>query len=497
MVGRAYLRYSIHYPKTRDSIRFEAYAHAGTPKDIEPDMPDAANPDQESAGPHAGLANLLVEFNQMKSFMDDPLVIVEADGVRVRDHSGQWYIDGLSAVAAVQLGHRNQAIIAAMTEQLNKVALALPLYAASEPAIDLATRLVEITPAPLTHVKYTTGGSEANETAFKVARQYHAQTGSPGKYKIISRYRSYHGATMGALAASGGAARKFPYEPFPTGFLKVHPPDCYRCPFGLSYPECGVQCAEIVDDVIRSEDPGSVAAFIAEPVTMSADGFIVPPSEYFKILRDICDRHNVLLIFDEIITGFGRLGELFGADVYNTTPDLMTLGKGLSGGYAPLAALMMTTPIAEAFWGDPTDAVHFNGGHTYAGNPVACAAGLEAISQIVEGGALANGQKQGARLRAGMEVLADRYEQIGRVDGHGLLQGIEFVKEGSARLPFPPSHLLCRKVGLTAKSNGLIGRMGDHEFVLAPPLTSTSDEIDEMLEILDTSIAESLETFDG
>ena len=460
-------------------------------------MPEATDPSQEFPQRHAGLANLLVEFNQMKSFMDDPLIIVEGDGVRVRDHTGQWYIDGLSAVAAVQLGHRNQAIITAMTEQLNKIALALPLYAASEPAIELARRLVEITPEPLTHVKYASGGSEANEAAFKVARQYHAQTGYPGKYKIISRYRSYHGATMGALAASGGAARKLPYEPFPTGFLKVHPPDCYRCPFGLSYPDCGVRCAEIVDDVIQAEGPDSVAAFIAEPVSMSTDGFIAPPPEYFKILRDICDRHNVLLIFDEIITGFGRLGELFGADVYNTAPDLITLGKGLSGGYAPLAALMMTTPIAEAFWGDPTDAVHFNGGHTYAGNPVACAAGLEAISQIVEGGALANGQTQGDRLRAGLEELAERYEQVGRVDGHGLLQGIEFVQDKSSRTPFPPDHLLCRKVGQTAKANGLIGRMGDHEFVLAPPLTSTSDEIDEMVAILDTSIAESLETFDG
>tara|TARA_Y100000588_G_C14266738_1_gene930279 strand:- start:3516 stop:4274 length:759 start_codon:yes stop_codon:yes gene_type:complete len=252
-----------------------------------------------------------------------------------------------------------------------------------------------------------------------------------------------------------------------------------------------------VDDVIQAEGPESVAAFIAEPVSMSTDGFIAPPPEYFKILRDICDRHNVLLIFDEIITGFGRLGELFGADVYNTAPDMMTLGKGLSGGYAPLAALMMTTPIAEAFWGDPTDAVHFNGGHTYAGNPVACAAGLEAISQIVEGRALANGQTQGTRLRTGLEELADRYDQIGRVDGHGLLQGIEFVRDKSARTQFPPARLLCRKVGQTAKANGLIGRMGDHEFVLAPPLTSTSDEIDEMVAILDTSIAESLETFDG
>ena len=241
-----------------------------------------SDPASSAAVTHGGLHNLLVEFNQMKAFMEDPLVIVEGDGVRVRDDSGRWYIDGLSAVAAVQLGHRNQPIIAAMTEQLNKVALALPLYAASKPAIDLAARLVEITPAPLTHVKYTNGGSEANETAFKMARQYHVQTGNPGKYKVISRYRSYHGATMGALAASGGAARKLPYEPFPTGFVHAHPPDCYRCPFGLTYPDCGVRCAEILDDVIQGEGPATVAALIAEPVSMSSAGVIAPPLEYFK-----------------------------------------------------------------------------------------------------------------------------------------------------------------------------------------------------------------------
>ncbi len=458
------------------------------------DMHDARQDGPAITQTYPGLDHLMIEFNQMKAFLDDPLVIVEADGVRVRDHRGQWYIDGLSAVAAVQLGHRNRPIIQAMTAQLEQVALALPLYAATEPAIALAEQLAKVTPEPLTHVKFTTGGSEANETAFKLARQYQRQTGHASKYKVISRYASYHGATLGALAASGGAARKLAFEPFPTGFVHVHPPDCYRCPFGLAYPDCGVRCAAIVDDVIRAEGPDSVAAFVAEPVIMSADGFIVPPPEYFTMLREICDRHEVLLIFDEVITGFGRLGEMFGADLYDTCPDMMTVGKGISSGYAPLAAVLLSARVAQAFWGEAADNVHFNAGHTYAGNPVACAAGLEAVRQLTNG-ALANGQAQGARLRAGLDALAARYEQIGRVDGHGLLLGVEFVSDRAARTPWPAAQLLCRAVAQTAKRNGLIGRMGDHIFVLAPPLTSTAEDVDEMLEILDASIAETLETF--
>jgi adenosylmethionine-8-amino-7-oxononanoate aminotransferase len=445
---------------------------------------------------YPGLQHVMLDFNQMKSFVEDPLVIVSGDGVRLRDARGRTYLDGLAGVAAVQLGHSNRPIIEAMQAQLDRVALALPLYAANEPELELAALLAEITPPEFTTVRFTTGGSEANETAFKMARQYHAQTGNPGKYKVISRYGSYHGATLGALAASGGAQRKTKFEPFPAGFVKVHPPDCYHCPFKLRYPDCGVLCAEIVEDVIVGEAPATVAALIAEPVIASADGFVVPPPEYFKILREICDRHNVVLIYDEIITGFGRLGELFGADVYGVYPDILTVGKGLSGGYAPLAAVILRDTIAQAFWGDPADNVHFNAGHTYSGNPVACAAGLAAVRQITDDGVLDNVRRQSKRLRTHLEDMAARYDVIGRVDGHGLLLGIEFVTDRDTHTTFPAERSLCRAVGRAAQDNGLIARMGEHVYILAPPLTVTDDEIDEMAEILDSSIAETLETFE-
>ena len=449
---------------------------------------------QSIAGRYPGLANLLIDFNQMQAFMEDPLVIVDADGVRLTDSEGRSYIDAIAGVAAVQLGHGNRPIIEAMQAQLERVALALPLYAANEPEIELAERVIELLPSKFTSVKFTSGGSEANEAAMKMARQYHHQTGNPGKYKIISRYASYHGATLGALSATGGAARKSKFEPFPTGFVKIHPPDCYHCPFNLKYPDCGVLCAEIVDDVIRNEDPETVAALIAEPVMMTADAFVAPPSEYFAILRDICDRHNVLLIFDEIITGFGRLGEMFGADLYHAYPDMMTVGKGISGGYAPLAATITSGPVADSFLGGRDAGVHFNAGHTYSGNPVACAAGLAAVRQIAHGGVIENCRRQSEHLRRRLAEMADRYPVIGRIDGHGLLIGVEFVADRDRHTQFPADRLFGRAVGAEARSRGLIGRAGDHVWVFAPPLTSSDDEIDEMSDIFDASIAEVLET---
>lgn len=445
---------------------------------------------------YPGLRHIMIDFNQMKAFIDDPLVIVEGAGVRVRDQDDRWYIDGIAGIAAVQLGHGNRPIIDAMTAQLEQVALTLPVQGANEPELELAERLAEITPPGLTTVKFFSGGSEANEAAIKLARQYHRQTGRPDRYKVISRYKSYHGATLGALAASGGAARKQRFEPFPAGFVHVHPPECYQCPFRLTYPDCGVLCAEVVEEVILGESPETVAAVIAEPVIFSSDGFVVAPPEYFKILRDICDRHGVLLLLDEIITGFGRLGERFGAEVYGVAPDMLSMGKGLSGGYAPLAAVIMTDEIAQAFWGERSDNLHFNAGHTYAGNPVASAAGLASVEQITADGFLDEVRRKGARLRAHLDDIAMRHEVIGNVSGHGLMYAVEFVKDRETHGRFPAEQLFARTVYQAAKDGGLIARLADHYTALTPPLSSTDAEIDEMAEILDAAIAESLETLE-
>ena len=235
-------------------------------------------------------------------------------------------------------------------------------------AVQLANLLAELAPGDLSTVKFQCGGAEVVEAAIKLARQYHKLTGSPGKYKIISRYQSWHGSTLGALSASGLKSRKTVNEPMAPGFIHVFPPTCYRCPFGKTYPDCGITCATIVEDVIGMEDPATVAAIMVEPIGHTG-GVIDPPEEYLPILREICDRHNILLIFDEIITGIGRTGRMFAAETFGVTPDVLLIAKGLCGGYAPLSAMICRRPIADAFWGPIADQPGLRRGAHLRGQP--------------------------------------------------------------------------------------------------------------------------------
>ena len=239
------------------------------------------------------------------------------------------------------VGHNNRRVIEAIRQQYEVLAFSPPMHGTNPQAVQLANLLAELAPGDLSTVKFQTGGAEVVEAAIKLARQYHKLTGSPGKYKIISRYQSWHGSTLGALSAAGLKSRKTVNEPMAPGFIHVFPPTCYRCPFGKTYPDCGITCATIVEDVIQMEDPATVAAILVEPIGHTG-GVIDPPEEYLPILRDICDRHNILLIFDEIITGIGRTGQMFAAETFGVTPDVVCIAKGLSGGYAPLSAMICT-----------------------------------------------------------------------------------------------------------------------------------------------------------
>src|SRR5208282_627778 len=274
------------------------------------------------------LKRLFLDFMQMKEFAEHPIIMKSASGVWYEDVAGKKYLDGLSGIFVVNAGHGNRRIIDAMKKQLDEITFAPPLYSTNLRALELAELISKLTPGDLHTVKLLSGGSEATETAMKLARQYHRQTGNPHKYKIISLYDGFHGTTMGALGASGTTKRKTAFEPFGSGYVHVFPPTCYRCPYGLKYPDCHILCARIVEDVIKKEDPSTVSALIVEPIS-NTGGIITPPDEYFKILREICDKYNVLLIFDEIITGFGRTGEMFAAQTFGTTPDIICLGKGM------------------------------------------------------------------------------------------------------------------------------------------------------------------------
>jgi adenosylmethionine-8-amino-7-oxononanoate aminotransferase len=435
------------------------------------------------------LPHLFLDFMQMREFAKDPLIFVSGEGIRLTDNAGRRYIDGLSGVFVSSLGHGNVPVIEAMAEQARQLAFAPPLHSTTLPALKLTELLLRIAPEGVGAVKLLSGGSEATESAMKLARQYHQQTGHPRKYKIISRYGSYHGGTMGALSAGGGRDRKSVYEPLGVGFVHVHPPYCFRCPFDQTYPGCGRTCVTLLERTIEAEDPETVAAVIAEPISISSAGFVVPPPDYLPRLREVCTRHNVVLIYDEIVTGFGRLGTMFGSEHFAAPPDITCCGKGMSGGYAPLAAILIRDRLAEAFYGEAEANRQFHHGHTYAGNPVACAAGVAAITQIIERDIVGNARRQGERLRARLAELAKRFPLIGDVRGVGLLQGVEFVRDRATGAPFPPGVRPGKLVEQAARERGLILRCGNEFAALAPPLIVTSQDIDEMCAILGESVA--------
>lgn len=438
--------------------------------------------------------------DQMAEWSKQPLIMERADGVYYWDVQGKRYLDALSGIYVVAVGHNNRRVIEAIHKQLDTLHFSPPMHGTNPLAVQLANLLSDLAPkygprngkpASGWTVKFQCGGSEVTEAAIKLARQYHKLTGNPGKYKIISRYQSWHGSTMASLSASGLKSRKTVNEPLAPGFLHVFPPTCYRCPFGKSYSECGITCATIINDVIEMEDPTTVAAIMVEPIGHTG-GIIDPPDEYLPLLREICDRHNILLIFDEIITGIGRTGNMFAAQTFGVTPDVLCIGKGLSGGYVPLSAMICRREIADVFWGPIAENPGFVEGHTFEGNPISCAAGLAVLREIIERDLCTNARTQGARLRAGFERLAKKHGVIGDIRGKGLFQGIEFVRNPVAKERFPQETAFGVQVGRRALANGLLCRFDPHWIAFGPPLVSTAEDIDEMLAILDRSLGEVL-----
>ena len=449
-------------------------------------MPDEpAEPELEMTV-HDEVRHTMVDFMQMKSFTDDPLVLTEGAGIRVVDVEGRRYIDGLSGTFCASLGHGNEELAEAGAAQLRRLAMAAPTMATNDRALELVELLLGLLPDRYSVVKTLSGGSEATESAMKIARQFHKQTGNATKYKILSHYRSYHGATGHAIAASGWPAWRTPYEPLAGGFVHLHTPDPYRPPFDVAPAAVAATYLRLVEETIELEDPRTIAALITEPVLMSA-GVVIPPEGYLPGLRELCDHHGILLIFDEIITAFGRLGAMFASELFATWPDIMCLGKGLSGGYAPLSAVVLDRRIADAFWGEPRDLVQFHSGHTYGANPVACAIGLAAVRQLVRDEIPANAIRQGERMRAGLRRLQERHAWIGDVRGLGLLAGVEFVRDRATRERFPAEAAVGTRIRDAARARGLLVRASHWMLVLAPPLTIREDEVDEILAILEAA----------
>tara|TARA_B100000809_G_scaffold244057_1_gene269648 strand:+ start:2062 stop:3399 length:1338 start_codon:yes stop_codon:yes gene_type:complete len=432
------------------------------------------------------LKRTFLDYQQTSGFIQNPLIIHRAEGIYYWDVTGKRYFDGISGIFVATLGHRHPRVMAAMQNQMEILSFAPPMHGIADVTLDFVEKLGNITPGNLNYVKSFSGGSESIESAIKFTRQYFKQTGYPGKYKFISRYFGYHGATFGAMSASGTGKRKTGFEPQMGGFLKVFPPTYYRDRFS-TWEECNRFCAQSFEDVIINEDPETVAGIIIEPIG-NTGGIITPTEEYFQIIRQICDRYNVILIYDEIITGFARTGAMFAAQTFNVTPDIICSGKGLSSGAIPLGAMITKEDMGHAFYGEVEDEINFAHGHTFAGNPLACAVGIAVIDEIQHEKLDQKAQNLGDYLAKKLQKLT-RYGVVREVRGKGLLLGVELVKDTETMEPYPE---LGQALKRTTLQNGLILRIDPSWFAVAPALIATESDIDELGDLIEKSLVDAL-----
>ena len=412
----------------------------------------------------------------------DPAIFVSGEGVHVTDALGNTSIDGMSGLWLKNVGYGRKEIADAAYEQMLNLTY-MPLGTTTEPTIRLAEKISQIAPGDMTRSFFTSGGSEAVETALKLSRAYFKRVGEPNRTKFISRKGSYHGATMGALALGGSHLYpKLDYEPLMPGVFHVPQPLPYRCEFDGETPEeCAELCVNAVEEMIKFQDPETIAAVFAEPIS-SPMGCAVPGDNYWPRLREICDRYGILLIADEVITGFGRTGKMFATEHWGVVPDMMTVAKGITSGYIPMGGCITRGEISDAFIG--SQKASFKHVITFGGHPVAAAAALKNIEIMEEEGMVENAAKQGVYLLDGLNEMKEKYQMIGDVRGLGLFCGLELVADRGTKEYFPAEADLANRITQGFAENGLLLRGGDRMNV-APPLCITSSEVDDLVTIMD------------
>jgi adenosylmethionine-8-amino-7-oxononanoate aminotransferase len=428
-----------------------------------------------------------LHFTQMKNVIDDPMpmVIAKGEGSTVWDTSGKQYIDGLAGLFCVNVGYGRQEIIDAITSQLQKISYVSPFSFPNEPAVELAAKLAEMSPVGKeARVFFVTGGSEAVESALKIAKQYQRLRGFQGRYKTISRQIAYHGTTMGALAVGGLTGIRKTYEPLLPGARHVPIPHRYRCDYCWQAAGCSGQCSKEVSNLIDFESPETVAATIMEPVQNSG-GCIVPPLTYYPEIRRLTRENGIVMIMDEVICGFGRTGKMFGTEHWGIQPDMMTLAKGLTSAYYPLGAVIVSKEIADAFIG--VESKKLMHGITFGGHPVAAAAALANLAIIEREKLVEQAAEKGEYLRSELGRALGRHPSIGDIRGAGLFIGIEFVKSKETREPMEGGPMM-GWLSDQMLSRGLICRCDDRldpVIQLSPPLVITREEIDRVVSIIE------------
>jgi 4-aminobutyrate--pyruvate transaminase len=431
--------------------------------------------------------------SQLKEIQDKgPRIIVEADGARIKDIDGKEYIDAFSTLWNVVIGHGQKAVIDAMVEQSRKLIYFSSFFGFSnEPAIELAAKVINLMPKEwnMGHVAFTCGGSETNDTNMKIARIYWSLKGKEEKKKIITRSLAFHGVSLGSMYATGIAFFHHGFGPVPPDFVYIMPPYCYRCELGLTYPECGIACAKQLEEAILREGPDTVAAFIGEPV-MGTGGTIPPPDEYWPMVRKICDKYDVLFIADEVVTGFGRTGKMFGCMNWDLRPDLISLAKGISSGYFPVGAAVVNNEIFDTLVNELPDYLPFLHGYTYQNHPLGCAAALANLKIIEDQRLVENAAEMGAYLGDRLRGLYD-HKSVGDIRIKGLMAAVELVKDRETKeqigeMPMDASH----RVEELTWEKGVFARAMLENIAVAPPLMITKEDIDIIVDAIDSSIDE-------
>jgi adenosylmethionine-8-amino-7-oxononanoate aminotransferase len=426
----------------------------------------------------------------IKPLLDETLPMIDyGKGIYLYDKEGKKYLDGASGAVTANIGHGVSEILEAMQEQAKRVSFVYRSQFTSESAEKLAEKIAALTPADLNWCFFVNSGSEAVETAMKMAIQYWQEKGIQTKTKVLSRWVSYHGITLGALSLSGHTGRRARFVPLLEDFPVINPPYCYRCPYSLEAPSCGYLCAQELEHAIKRIGANHIAAFIAEPVIGAAGGAIAPPKDYFKTIKKICDDHDILLIADEVMTGFGRTGSMLAMEQYDVIPDIVALGKGMGAGYAPIAAALASEKVIEPILAGSKVVMS---GHTLSANPQSCAVSLAVLEYLEKNKIVSEVESKGDYLKNMLLKLKNQFSFIGDIRGKGLLLGIEFVENAAAKAPFPREAQVTQKMISLAKDKGLLiypagagidGVNGD-SIIISPPLTITNTEIDELVSLL-------------
>ena len=428
-------------------------------------------------------------------------IAVSGEGCYLIDHNGKRYLDGSGGAAVSCLGHGDEEINEQIKQQLDRIAFAHSGFFTSEPAEKLADLLIAHGPGNLDRVFFVSGGSEAVEAALKLARQYFLEIGQPQRHRVISRLQSYHGNTLGALAAGGNMWRREPFSPLMVETSHISPCYAYRNQHeGESEIEYGLRAANELEDEIQRLGAENVMAFIAEPVVGATLGAVPAVEGYYKRIRQICDQYGVLLILDEVMCGMGRTGSLFACEQDGIAPDILTIAKGLGAGYQPIGAMLCSSDIYNAI---EQGSGFFQHGHTYLGHPVASAAGYAVVNAILQRDLVSRCRKQGEKLQSALQERFSNHEHVGDIRGRGLFRGLEIVQDKYSKTPFDPNLGIHKKIKKAAFEAGLIcypmggtidGQKGDH-VLLAPPFIIENDQIQELVDKLAAALDGALPSY--